>query len=93
MDKILRTNAGNTSLIPGLERFHMPQSNEAHAPQLVSLCSRAREPQVLRPAHLEPVLLNKRSHCNKKLAPLSKEKLPVATTRESPLKATKTQHN
>ena len=51
----------------------MPWSNEAHAPQLLSLCSRAHEPQLLspratttEPASLEPVLCNKRSHRNEK---------------------------
>ena len=40
-------NAGDTGSIPGLGRSHMPWSNEARAPQLLSLCSRAREPQLL----------------------------------------------
>ena len=40
-------NAGYTGSSPGLGRSHMPRSNEAHAPQLLSLCSRAREPQLL----------------------------------------------
>ena len=31
------------------EDFHMPWSNWAHAPQLLSLHSRAREPQLLSP--------------------------------------------
>ena len=30
--------------------------------------SRAREPQLLKPARLEPVLRNKRSHCSEKPA-------------------------
>ena len=34
-------NAGDMGLSPGLERSHMPQSNEAHEPQLLSLYSRA----------------------------------------------------
>ena len=59
-------NAGDTGSIPGPGRSHMPQSNKAHVPQLLSLCSRAREPQLLKPAHLEPVLCNKRSHRNEK---------------------------
>ena len=42
-------NAGDTGSIPGPGRSHMPQSNEARAPQL------------LKPASLEPVLCNKRS--------------------------------
>ena len=40
-------NAGDTSSSPGLGRSHMPRSNEARAPQLLSLRSRAREPQLL----------------------------------------------
>ena len=34
--------------------------------QLLSLCSRVQEPQLLKPERLEPVLWNKRSHGNKK---------------------------
>ena len=34
----------------------------SHAPQLLSLCSRAHEPQLLKPTHLELVLHSKRSH-------------------------------
>ena len=59
-------NAGDTGLSPGLGRSHMPRSNWARKPQLLSLCSRAHEPQLLKPACLEPVLRNKRSHHNKK---------------------------
>ena len=42
----------------------MSQSNKARAPQLLSLRSRAHEPQLQKPACLEPVLCNKRSHRN-----------------------------
>ena len=42
-------NAGDMSSSPGPGRSHMPQSNEARAPQLLSLHSRAREPQLLSP--------------------------------------------
>ena len=42
-------NAGDKSSIPGLGRSHMPRSNEARAPQLLSLGSRAREPLLLSP--------------------------------------------
>ena len=51
-------NAGDTGSSPGPGRSHMPRSNEARAPQLLSLCSTARA--------LEPVLRNKRSHCSEK---------------------------
>ena len=53
-------NAGDTGLSPGPGRSHMPRSNKARVPQLLSLRSRAREPQVLKPTRLEPVLRNKR---------------------------------
>ena len=42
-------NAGDTGSILGLGRSHMPRSNKAHVPQLLILCSRAREPQLLKP--------------------------------------------
>ena len=54
-------NAGDTGSSPGLGRSHMPRSNYAHAPQL------------LKPACLEPMLGNKRSHCNEKQAHHNKE--------------------
>ena len=59
-------NAGDTGSSPGLGRSHMPRSNEAHVPQLLSLHSRACEPQLLKPTCLEPMLRNKRSHHNEK---------------------------
>ena len=42
-------NAGDTGSSTGSGRSHMPRSNEAHAMQLLSLHSRAREPQLLSP--------------------------------------------
>ena len=42
-------NAGDTGSSPGPGRSHMPRNNESHAPQLLSLCSRAREPEILSP--------------------------------------------
>ena len=47
--KNLPAVAGDTDLIPGPGRPSMSWSNEAHVPQLLSLCSRAREPQLLKP--------------------------------------------
>ena len=41
-------NAGDIGSIHML-KFHMPQSNEARASQLLSLCSKAHEPQLLSP--------------------------------------------
>ena len=47
--KNLPASAGDMGSIPGLGRPHMPRSNSAHAPQLLSLCSRVHEPQLLSP--------------------------------------------
>jgi len=49
-------NAGDTGSMPGPGKFYMPQSNQAHMPQLPM------------PASLEPVLHSKRSHFNEKPA-------------------------
>ena len=37
-------NTGDMGLIPGLRRSHMPQSNDACAPQLMNPFSGAQEP-------------------------------------------------
>ena len=54
MVKNLPANAGDTGLMPGLGRWHLPQSNSARAPQLLSLCSRAWELQPLSPRAAPP---------------------------------------
>ena len=59
-------NAGDMGSSPGPGRSHMPQSNYTSEPRLLSLRSRAREPQLLKPARLEPVLCNKGIHRNEK---------------------------
>ena len=45
--KNLPANAGDMGSRPGQGRSHMPQNNLARAPQLLSLGSRAHEPQLL----------------------------------------------
>ena len=89
--KNLSANAGDTGSIPGLGRSHMLRSNEAHAPQLLSLRSRAHEPQLLKPSCLEPVLHNNRSHHYEKPVHHNEKQPLLATTRESPRAAMKTQ--
>ena len=85
---------GDTGLIPCPGRFHMPRRNQAHAPQPLSpraantkasTCSKAHKPQLLihvlqclKPVHLEPVLCNKRSHCDD-----HSEKSRLTTTRKA----------
>ena len=49
-------------------------ATKARVPQLLSLRSRAHKPQLLKPACLEPVLHNKRSHRNEKPTDHNKEK-------------------
>ena len=58
--KNLPANADDMGLIPDLQRFHVSWSSWASVPQLLSLCSRAQEPQLQKSEHLEPVLHNKR---------------------------------
>ena len=79
-------NTGDTGLTPSLGRFHVPWSNQAHAPQLLSLSAAITEAK-----HLDPVLRKKRSHHKKKPEPCNKEKLPLTSTRDRPQKTTKTQ--
>ena len=76
----LPANAGNTGSSPGLGRPHMPRSNWAREPQLLSLrvwslCSATSEAAIVRPAHRD------------------EEWPPLATTRESSRAETKTQHS
>ena len=49
--KNLPVNAGDTTLIPDPGRSHIPRNNQAHIPQLLSLCPRAHTPQLLKPTH------------------------------------------
>ena len=43
MNENLPTDEGDTGLIPGLGRFHMPWNNYIPVPQLLSLCTTATE--------------------------------------------------
>ena len=67
--KNLPANAGDAGFIPDLGRSHKLWSNKAHELQLLNLCSRAREPQLLNPCAPELVLCNNRSPCNEVCAP------------------------
>ena len=44
-------SAGDRNSIPDPGRCHVPRSNKSREPQLLSLCSRARELQLLNPVH------------------------------------------
>ena len=76
----LPADAGDTGSSPGLGGSHMPRSNWACEPQLLSLrvwslCSATRGRDSERPAHCD------------------EEWSPLAATRESPCSETKTQHS
>ena len=67
-----------------------------HAAEQLSPCAtttEAREPQLLKPACLEPMLPNKRSHHNEKPVHRNEEQPLLAATRESPHAAKKTQRS
>ena len=87
----LPASAGGTGSGPGLGGSRMPRSNRARAPRLLSLCSGACEPQLLKLTRLEPMLRNRRGHRNERPMHCSEEWPLLATTRESPSAATKTQ--
>ena len=83
LDKNPPASTGDTGSIPGPGKLHMVHSNKARE-QLLSPCSVVHEsqqvtessyqnywacvPQPLKPVHLGPMLCNKRSHYNEKLA-------------------------
>ena len=71
--KNLPDNAGDMGSIPGLGRFHMLQDNQAPVPQLLSQCSKAHEPQLLKPLRQslcsetrEAAAIRKRTHRNQR---------------------------
>ena len=64
--KNLPANAGDTGLIPDLGRSHMLWNYSAHVPRLLSLCSRAQEPQLLSPhAAIRETATMRSPHCSK----------------------------
>ena len=71
-------NAGGMGSIPGPGSSHMLQENWAFVSQLLS-------PQVATPEahHLEPVLHNKRSHCNEKPSHCKKKAHAATKTQHS----------
>ncbi|CAI9154623.1 unnamed protein product [Rangifer tarandus platyrhynchus] len=78
-------SVGDTGSILGSRRSHMPGSNEACETQILSQCSKAQEPQLLEPMHLEPMVCKKQGWCTKP------GKWPLlAATRESLCVARKT---
>ena len=60
--KNLPANTGDMGSSPDPGRSHMLQSNKTHMPQLLSLRSRAREPQLLSPCATTTEASSPRAH-------------------------------
>ena len=67
-------------------RFHLPQGNQTHAPQLLSPHTTTPEA-----CTLASTLCSKRSHCSEKPRHRNEEQFLLTTTRESWRTAMKTQ--
>ena len=69
--------------IPDPGRSHTPWDNEACAPQLLSLCSRAQEVPLLKPERPRACAPQEKP-CNEKPAHTAREQPLLAATREKP---------
>ena len=67
--------------ISGLGRSHMLRGYWGHAPQLLTVCSRAQKPQLLNPLH--PRVSSQTSY-HEKPARHGKEGHPLSATRDKP---------
>ena len=70
----------------------MAQSNEARAPQPLSLCSRAQKPQLLKPKHPKAHVLQQEEPPKWEVHTTTKEYSLLSETREKACTAMKTQH-
>ncbi|KAI4570873.1 hypothetical protein MJT46_006390 [Ovis ammon polii x Ovis aries] len=82
---------GDIGSIPGPEGYHLPWSNKARAPQLLSMCPGAGEPRLLKPVHLVPAVRNKKRRCRDADTRHNSRAAPLTETRRARA-ATKTQH-
>ena len=90
----LPANAGDTGSSPGLGRSHMPRSNQACEPQLLSLrmwslCSATREATIVR----GPRTAMKSGPCLPQLEKVLAQKRRPNTTKNKKIKKKKTQHS
>ena len=80
-------SAGDMASSPGPGRYHMPQSNTAREPQLLSLHPRACESQLLKPARLEPMAPQQEATAMRSPRTTMKSSPPLAATREKPTRS------
>ena len=77
-------NVGDTGLISVLGGSHMPWSNKAPGPPLLSRCPRALEPRLLSPHSQEPRPARREAATTRSLCAETTEWLLPITSRESP---------
>ena len=87
------TNVGDMGSIPGLGRPHMLQGNKAHAPQLLSLCSRAHKQKLLKAAHPGAGAPQQEKPLQLEACVLQLERSPCSPQLEEAHAATKTKHS
>ena len=92
--KNLPASAGDMSSVPSMRRFHMPWSNRAHVPQLLSPHTATIEPHAANTETYTPraCALQQEKPLNEKPMHTSEESSPLAATTEGPNKTTKTHH-
>ena len=83
--KNMPANAGHTGSIPDPRRSHTPWSSRARAPQLLSLCSRARECQLPSPHALEAQALPQKKPPQREAGTLQLESSPCSPQLENTL--------
>ena len=81
-------DAVDMGLGPGRGGYHMRRSSWARAPQLQGMLSGAHEPQLMKPAHVQPMLHGRGGHHSVKPAHHSGDWPPLAAAREGPRAAT-----
>ena len=82
VDKNPAANAGNTGLISGPERIHMPWGNKVHVPRLLSLHSRALQQQLLKPVHPSTGAQRQEKSPQLETCDHDKEKSPLSAKRK-----------
>ena len=91
--KNLLAIAGNTGSVSDLGRSHMLRMSWAHAPRLLSLCSRAPGPQLLKPPRCKAHALQREKPPQWEACILQQRVASTLWPENSPLTAAKTQHS
>ena len=81
--KNLPANTRDTSSIPEPGRSHLPRSDSARAPQLLSLCSRVREPQLSNPVHPRACALQQEESTRRPISQLESKPCPLQLEKSS----------